>query len=246
MKFQNNSRNQLLSFCVVNNMSTEKTLPASLSIPLPVYTAAEETANSILHGAGFIAAAAGLVLLCLKTNGVLGGHRAADLDIAAAAVFTTAMTGMFLASTLYHAVQRRRVKRILQIMDHSAIFVFIAGTYTPFCLSVLKGVLGWSIFASQWSLALLGIILNVMDSKALKKIETAAYIIMGWIIIVGSVPLIRSAPVRSIVLLFAGGAAYTVGTFWYRKKNIRHTHTVWHIFVMIGTLCHWCSVWFLY
>ena len=207
------------------------------------YSIGEEIANSILHGIGTLGAIAGMVMLSLKTRGFLGVERASDLDILAALLFATTMIGMFLISTLYHAVQHQGAKRVLRRMDHSLVFVFIAGTYTPLCLSGIRGAWGWGLFSAEWSLALIGIFLNILDFKALRKIELAAYIMMGWAIIVGCVPLIRSVPTESIILLIAGGVAYTIGTFWYRRKNIRFTHAIWHIFVLIGTVCHWFSIW---
>ena len=212
---------------------------------LSSYTVGEEIAHSILHGMGTLGAIAGLVLMTLKTMGILGGQRAGNLAIIAVIIFTATMIGMFLVSTLYHAIQHQGAKRILRKMDHSAIFIFIAGTYTPFCLIGLKGAWGWSLFAAEWFLALLGIILNIIDFKALKKIEVAAYILMGWAIVAGCVPLVRSVPIQSIILLVVGGIIYTLGTFWYRKKNVWLTHVVWHAFVLMGTVCHWFAVWYL-
>ena len=223
----------------------KRSFPAAVQNAIPLYTIGEEIANSILHGIGTLLAIAGLVLLSLKTRGLLGVQRAGGLDIIAALVFTAAMIGMFLVSTLYHAIQHKGVKQILRRLDHSVIFIFIAATYTPFCLSGLRGGWGWTLFAVEWFLALLGITLNILDSKTLKKIEVAAYIMMGWAIIIGFVPLIRSVPVKSIILLLAGGAAYTAGTIWYRKKNVKLTHVIWHIFVLAGTVCHWFSIWYL-
>jgi hemolysin III len=220
------------------------TKDSAAAVP-PFYTTGEEIANSVLHGIGALAATAGLVLLNLKTQGGLGGRRAAVTDIAAAILFTATMIGMFLVSTLYHAIQRQSVKRIFRKLDHSVIFIFIAGTYTPICLSGLRGAWGWSLFAVEWALALTGIILNILDSKTIKKIEITVYIMMGWAIIAGFVPLIRSVPAVSIVLLLAGGAAYTLGVVFYRKKSIRHTHAIWHTFVIIGAVCHWFSIWYL-
>ena len=218
---------------------------SSIAVVFPFYTIGEEIANSILHGIGVLLATAGLVLLSLKTGGILGGQRAGNLDIVAAILFAATMIGMYLISTLYHAIQHQGVKRIMRKLDHSVIFVFIAGTYSPICLTGLGGAWGWTLFAVEWSLALLGITLNILDYKALKKIEVAAYIMMGWAIVVGFVPLVRSVPIQSVVLLIAGGLAYTLGTVWYRMKNVRLTHVVWHAFVLIGTVCHWFSVWFL-
>ncbi|MCL2065974.1 MAG: hemolysin III family protein [Treponema sp.] len=219
---------------------------SNITATAPFYTIGEEIANSILHGIGTLGAITGLVLLSLKTNGLLSYKRAGGMDIAAAVLFASTMIGMFLISTLYHAIQHRGAKNILRRLDHSVIFIFIAGTYTPHCLSGLRGAWGWSLFGAEWALAFLGITLNILDNKALKKVEVAAYIAMGWAIIVGFVPLLRSVPVKIIILLVAGGAAYTLGTIWYRMKSTRFTHVIWHFFVIIGAVCHWFSVWYLH
>ncbi|MDR2964929.1 MAG: hemolysin III family protein [Treponema sp.] len=205
----------------------------------------EEIANSILHGLGVLAATAGLVLLTLQKGGFLSWQRASRLDIMAVLIFTITMILMFLMSTLYHAIQHEGAKRIFRKLDHCAIFIFIAGTYTPFCLIGLKGAWGWSIFAFEWTMAILGIIFHSVGLKSFKKFEVAAYILMGWAIIAGFIPLIRSIPVISIIFLFAGGAAYTLGVVWYRKKNLIMGHIIWHIFVIIGTVCHWFSIWYI-
>jgi hemolysin III len=212
---------------------------------LSTYTIGEEIANSVLHGIGTLLAIAGLVILILKTRGVLGGDRADNLDIAAVLIFTASMIGMYLISTLYHAIQHQGVKRIFRRLDHSVIFVFIAATYSPICLSGLKGAWGWSLFAFQWVFAAIGVTLNALGSKNLKKIEIAAYIMMGWAIIAGFVPLIRSVPVQTVILLLSGGAAYTLGIIWYRKKTVKFTHAVWHVFVLAGTICHWFAIWYI-
>jgi len=217
----------------------------STTANVPFYTIDEEIANSILHGIGTLGAIAGLVMLSLKTTGFLGVARASNLDILAAILFAATMIGMFLISTLYHAVQHNGAKRVLRKLDHSLVFIFIAGTYTPLCLSGIRGAWGWSLFGVEWTLAVIGIILNILDYRAIRKIELAAYIMMGWVIIVGCVPLVRSVPLESVILLLAGGVMYTLGTIWYRRKNVRFTHAVWHIFVLAGTVCHWFSIWYL-
>jgi len=209
----------------------------------PLYTVGEEIANSIIHGIGTLGATAGLVMLSLKAMGFLGTERGSTLDILAVVIFAATMIGMFLVSTLYHAVQHDGAKRVLRKLDHSLIFVFIAGTYTPLCLIGLRGAWGWSLFGVEWFLALLGILLNVLNYRAIRKIELACYILMGWVIVVGFVPLVRSVPIESIILIIAGGVAYTLGTIWYRKKSIRFTHVIWHVFVLAGTVCHWFAIW---
>jgi len=233
--------------CVLYGVSTYVSIikRPSTAARLPLYTIGEEIANSILHGIGTLGAVAGLVLLSLKAMGFLGVERTSNLDILAVILFAVTMIGMFLTSTLYHAIQHDGAKRILRKLDHSLVFIFIAGTYTPLCLSGLRGAWGWSFFGVEWALAFLGIFLNILDYRAIRKIELAAYIMMGWVIIVGCVPLVRSVPSESIILLIAGGIAYTIGTIWYRRKNVRFTHAVWHIFVLIGTVCHWFAIWYL-
>jgi len=212
---------------------------------MPFYTIGEEIANSVLHGIGALAAITGLVFFNLKNTGFLDGNRAADIDIVATVLFTATMIGMFLISTLYHAIQNQTVKSLFRKLDHSVIFIFIAGTYTPICLSGLRGAWGWSLFAVEWALALTGIIMNILNSKTIKKIEVTVYIMMGWAIIIGFIPLIHRVPIISIILLLAGGVAYSLGAVFYKKKNIKHTHVIWHTFVIIGAVCHWFSVWYL-
>ena len=222
-------------------MNVEKS-PSAVALP---YTIGEEIANSILHGIGTLGAVAALVLLNLKTRGVWDGPAGSGLDVAAVTIYAAAMIGMFLISTLYHAIQPRNAKRIFRILDHSGIYLFIAGTYTPFCLIALRGVWGWSLFAFEWAMAALGIILYASGNKVIKKIEVAVYIMMGWAIVAGFVPMVRSVPVSSVVFLLAGGAAYTLGTIWYRKKHISGTHAVWHAFVLLGAILQWVSIWLI-
>lgn len=213
---------------------------------LPFYTPGENIANSVLHGIGTLLAVLGLVLLNLKTRGLSSGQLNGSLEITATLLFTATMIGMFLISTLYHGIQHLGAKRILRILDHSMVYIFIAGTYTPFCLAALGGVWGWTLFFIEWSLALTGIVLYSLNWKILKKVEVAVYIVMGWAIVAGCVPLFRSIPLISFILLFSGGIFYSLGTIWYRKKHLPRTHAIWHAFVLAGALCHWFSVWYLH
>jgi hemolysin III len=220
----------------------------AVPIPLPFQTPGEEIANSILHGIGSLLAVAGLVLLVLRGIGQLGGGGGGALPVASFIIFTAAMITMFLASTLYHAIQHEGAKRVFRILDHSAIYLLIAGTYTPFCLVGLRGVWGvwgWTLFGIEWALALTGITLYAVNCKILKKIELGVYLAMGWAIVISIFPLFRSIPLVSLILLGAGGAAYTLGTLWYRKPQRRGTHVTWHVFVLIGAVLHWWAIWFL-
>jgi hemolysin III len=213
--------------------------------PLPFQTPGEEIANSILHGIGALLAITGLVMLILRGKGLLGGRGADSRALAAYAIYGASMIILFLASTLYHAIQHEGTKRVLRVLDHGAIYILIAGTYTPFCLVSLSGVWGWSLFAAEWGLAVLGITLYAIGVEALKKIEVVVYILMGWAIVLGWNSLIRSVPLPGIVLLISGGLSYTLGTLWYRQKIRRGTHVTWHVFVLVGAIAHWWAIWFI-
>jgi hemolysin III len=213
--------------------------------PLPFQTPGEEIANSILHGLGGGLSIAGLALLLARANGLTGGKGGDGVAIASYALFMATMLSMFLASTLYHAISHEGAKRVFRVLDHSAIYLLIAGTYTPFCLLAIQGALGWAFFGGEWALAAAGITLFSIGNKAIKKVEVFVYILMGWAIVLGSFRLFRTIPVLSAVFLFAGGFAYTVGALFYMQKHKRGSHVVWHIFVLAGAFCHWESVWLM-
>jgi hemolysin III len=212
---------------------------------LPFQTTGEEIANSIIHGLGSLLAAAGLMPLVFRAAGFLGGKGGGIVAASAYIIFSVTMITMFLASTVYHAVPHRGAKRILRVLDHSAIYLLIAGTYTPFCLTALRGPWGWSFLGLEWTLAAAGIALYATNRKFIKKAEVVVYILMGWAIIAGWAPLMRTIPAVSLILLAAGGAVYTMGTFWYRRHDTRGAHVVWHVFVLAGAICHWWSIWFM-
>ena len=205
----------------------------------------EEIANSVLHGIGVLLAVAGLVLLTLKGAGYLPASRGGSLAVVSYVIFTAGMIVMFLMSTLYHAIQHIKAKNVFRILDHGAIYLFIAGTYTPFCLLALGGTLGWVLFSLEWVFAATGIILYSVNFKYIKKIEIGLYVFMGWAIVFGISRLFSSIPLVSFILLFSGGLAYTLGIIWYVRKKSRGSHTVWHIFVLSGAAMHWFSVWFM-
>jgi hemolysin III len=225
----------------MNMRSTTYTIPS----PLPFQTPGEEIANSILHGLGTLLAVAGLVLLILRAKGYFGGTGGKELAVISYVIFTTTMVCMFLASTLYHAIQHEGAKRVFRILDHSAIYLLIAGTYTPFCLITFRGPWGWTLFGIEWALAILGIVLHAVNYKPLKKVEIVVYLLMGWAMAAGGPSLFRSLPLISLILLITGGAAYTLGTIWYRKPYRRGTHVTWHVFVLAGAVCHWWAIWFM-
>jgi hemolysin III len=207
-------------------------------------TIGEEIANSILHGMGVLLGILGLVFLVQRARGFFGGKGLSGSGLAIYVIFSAAMILMFLASTLYHSLQSPGVKRIFRIFDHQAIYLFIAGTYTPFCLLGLKGAWGWALFGFEWVMAFTGIVLYGLNCRFVKKAELAIFILMGWAILAGFVPLVKALSPKSLVLLFSGGAAYTAGTFWYRAGKTM-THVIWHVFVLAGAICHFWAVWFL-
>jgi hemolysin III len=152
---------------------------------------------------------------------------------------------MFLASTLYHAMPTGTAKQIFRVLDHSAIYLLIAGTYTPFCLLGLGGAGGWTLFGIEWAMAAAGITLHAVNLKAVRKAEVVIYMIMGWAIVASWFKLRTQVPFESLVFLIAGGVLYSLGVIWYSQKNRPGTHVVWHVFVLAGAVCHWFAVWFL-
>jgi hemolysin III len=197
----------------------------------------EEIANSVSHGVGLLAAVAAtpvLVLSAVRHGGAAG--------IAGASVFAAAMVLLYLVSTLYHAFPRNRAKRVFQILDHAAIYVMIAGTYTPFTLCVLRGTWGWTLFGIVWGLALGGVVLTAIGGVRYPKLTTSLYLAMGWLILVAVKPLWLRMPSEGLFWLLAGGIAYTVGVAFYAAKRVRYCHFVWHLFVIAGTACHFIAV----
>jgi hemolysin III len=197
----------------------------------------EELANSVSHGVGLLAAFAATPVLLLSALRHGGAAR-----IAGAGVFAAAMVLLYLASTLYHALPGNRAKRVFQVLDHAAIFLMIAGTYTPFTLGVLRGAWGWTLFGLVWGLALAGVVLTAAGGVRYPKLTTSLYLGMGWLILVAVKPLWLRMPPEGLFWLLAGGIAYTVGVVFYAAKRLRYGHFVWHLFVIAGTACHFNAV----
>lgn len=197
----------------------------------------EEIANSVSHGVGLLAALAAAPVLVLSAVRHGGAAR-----IAGASVFAAAMVLLYLTSTLYHALPRNRAKRVFQILDHAAIFLMIAGTYTPITLGVLRGTWGWTLFGLVWSLAIAGVALTAGGGVRYPKLTTSLYLAMGWLILIAVKPLWLRMPSEGLLWLLAGGIAYTVGVVFYAAKRVRYSHLIWHLFVMTGTSCHYIAV----
>lgn len=197
----------------------------------------EEIANGVSHGVGLVAAFAAAPVLVLSAVRHGGAAR-----IAGASVFAAAMVLLYLTSTLYHALPPNRAKRVFQVLDHAAIFLMIAGTYTPFTLGVLWGAWGWTLFGLVWGLALAGIVLTAAGGVRYPKLTTSLYLAMGWLILIAVKPLWLRMPSEGLLWILAGGIAYTVGVVFYAAKRVRYFHFVWHLFVMAGTACHFIAV----
>lgn len=203
------------------------------------YSTGEEIANSVTHGVAALLSIAGLVvMLCMMPV------TAGAATITAAAVFGASMIFLYTASTLYHAIPNLRVKRILQVLDHSAIYVMIAGSYTPFCLVTLKGTTGTMLCIAVWSIALAGIILQPVLMKRAEWLNCLLYLLLGWCVVLVFEPLMAALPSAGIWLLASGGVVYSLGVIFYLWERIPYNHAIWHLFVLGGTALQFFSVLF--
>ncbi len=198
---------------------------------------AEELANSLTHGAGLMLSIAGFMVLL-----VLAAVRGSAWRIVSCAVYGSTLICLYTASTLYHGIRSRRLKRVLKICDHSAIYLLIAGTYTPFLLVNLRGSWGWSLFAVIWGLAMAGILFKVWFVEHFPVLSTVVYLLMGWLALVAVKPMLLSVPQSGVLWLLAGGVLYTVGVVFYAWKKIPYNHAIWHGFVLAGSTCHYFAV----
>ena len=200
-------------------------------------SADEEVANAATHGIGALLALAGLVTMV-----AIAVSRGDGWHLVSAAVYGTTLVLLYGSSTLYHGVANPRAKRVLKLIDHASIYLLIAGTYTPFTLVTLRGPWGWSLFGTIWGLALLGVSLERLWLHRPKWLAAAVYVAMGWIIVVAMGPLVAHLARPGLILLFAGGAAYTAGTLFYVAKRVPYMHAVWHAWVLAGSACHFVAV----
>lgn len=201
------------------------------------YSPGEELANALTHGFGAAGAlAAGAVLVTLTA--IYGD----GWQLAGAIVFGTAMLLLYTASTLYHAISHPVAKGRLKVFDHCAIYLLIAGTYTPFMLVGLRGPTGWWLFGTIWALALAGVVFKLFFTGRFKRLSTGIYLGMGWLLLVAIKPLVHALDTASLVWLLAGGLAYTAGTVFYLQPRLRYAHAIWHGFVLAGSLCHYVAV----
>jgi hemolysin III len=205
----------------------------------PSRSAHAELFNSLTHGVGLGLSIAGLAVLV-----VLAARDGSTVHIVACAIYGATLTLLYLASTLYHGIPAPRAKRVLRLIDHSAIYLLIAGTYTPFALVSLRGAWGWSLFGVIWGLALLGILYKLFLIGRHPVAGVLIYTGMGWLALVAIRPLAASLGSGGMLWLLAGGIAYTTGLLFYAWKSLPHHHALWHLFVMAGSACHFFAVMF--
>ena len=208
-----------------------------MSESLPTLSAREEIANSISHGLGLILALIALPILVLSAMRIGNTH-----FMVGAVVFGGTMVVLYLASTLYHSISHEGAKKMFRLFDHSAIFLLIAGTYTPFTLGVLRGTWGWTLLAIIWFLALAGIVVKALPRTRHSWISMVLYLVMGWLAIVAIKPILQLVPVPGILLILAGGVAYTGGLAFFAARSLRYSHFIWHLFVIAGTTFHFFAV----
>jgi hemolysin III len=197
----------------------------------------EEVANSITHGVGLALSVIGLGVLI-----VLACLYGSALHIASCSVYGATLVMLYTASTLYHSFRSPRIKHIFKIIDHCAIYLLIAGTYTPFTLVMLRGGWGWSLFGIIWMLCFVGIIFKLFFVNKFQIISTIVYVLMGWLAIVAIKPMVQMIPAGCILWLVAGGLFYTIGVLFFAWHKIPYNHAIWHVFVVAGSVCHFFAV----
>jgi hemolysin III len=209
----------------------------SAAVHSPRYTHGEEVANAVTHGIGIVLAIIGLVVMLVRSN----AHGDA-WHVTGSAIFGATMITCFTTSTLYHSIPSERLQGFLRALDHSAIFLLIAGTYTPFMLVSLRGPWGWSLLSVIWAAALVGIVLRLFWRGRFHGVVVGLYLAMGWAVVVAVKPMLAAVQPGGLVLLLAGGLAYTGGVVFYRWGTLRYHHAIWHFFVMLGCGLHYFAV----
>ena len=198
------------------------------------YSFAEELVNAITHGIGAILSVVALTLMIIVANN--------SIALTSAIVYGSSMILLFLASTLYHAITHTPTKQVMKILDHCAIYLLIAGTYTPFMLISLQGTWGYTLLSVVWVLAAIGIYFKIVFKHRFKKISLITYLGMGWLVIIAMPEMITKIASGGLVLIASGGVAYTFGAVFYSIKKIPFNHAIWHVFVLVGSVCHFLAV----
>lgn len=202
-----------------------------------LYTLGEEIANAVIHGIGTLLSIAACVLLI-----VAAAMSGSAMKVVCASIYGASLIILFLMSTLYHALVPDKAKKVFRIFDHATIFLLIAGSYTPIVLVSIGGALGWVMFGFVWALAIVGIVFNAISIEKFKVFSMIAYVFMGWCVVFIAKPTIESLDARGLLLLFLGGVAYTAGLVFYKMKNVKYMHTVWHVFVLLGAILQYFCI----
>jgi hemolysin III len=203
------------------------------------YSFQEELVNSITHGIG-----AGLSVAALSVLVTFAGLLGDPWRVVSFSIYGTTLILLYLASTMYHSFRSPRLKSAFHVLDHAAIFLLIAGSYTPFTLVTLRGTWGWTLFVLIWTLALGGVLLKVFFMNRFTGLSVALYVGMGWLVMIAMKPLLAALPLGGVIWLAAGGGAYTLGVVFYLWKALPYNHAIWHLFVLAGSACHFCSILF--
>ena len=206
----------------------------------PVYrtlTLGEEIFNSITHGIGALLSIAALVILA-----VFASMEGNAWHVVSYSIFGSSLIVLYLSSTLYHSFPRGKIKNLFARLDHSAIFLLIAGTYTPFVLTAIRGPLGWTLFGIIWGLAISGIVIRSIFLTRFRKLMVGIYLAMGWMFLIAIIPLIKNLSPASLTFLFIGGGCYSLGVIFYIWRNLKYSHGIWHLFVLAGSVMHFFSV----
>ncbi len=203
----------------------------------PFYTLGEEIANSVTHGIGAALAVAGLTALVLLA--VIYGDA---WRVASFTIYGSSLIILYLGSTLYHSVQHPRAKRVFRTLDHTSIYVLIAGTYTPFLLIGSRNTAGWTLLALVWTMAVAGILWKIFFLGRLEVLATLMYVFMGWMGVFAFRQILSNLPPLGVTMLFAGGIVYTVGVIFYAWERLPYNHAIWHLFVLGGSICHFFAI----
>jgi hemolysin III len=213
-------------------------MPPLKKVP-PTYQQTEEKLNVLTHAFGFLLSIVGLVLLVLRAS-----EFGTAKHVISFGIFGATLILLYAASTLYHSAKKTRTRHYLNIFDHAAIYVLIAGTYTPFALVTLGGASGWRLFYVIWSLALAGVILKLFFIGRYNALSTIMYVAMGWLVVFDVEALIENLPFYGLIWLFAGGLSYTLGAIFFSIHRIKYNHAIFHVFVLGGSFCHFISIYF--
>jgi len=197
----------------------------------------EEIANTVSHGIGLALAIIATPILIIAAS-----RSGTAWNIVGVAVFAASMIMLYFSSTLYHALRHEKAKRFFRVLDHGAIFLLIAGTYTPFTLGILRGPWGWTLFGLIWGLAIVGLTMKAVFGARYNWLSVVLYLTMGWLVVIAAPEVLHRVPLSGLAWIIAGGIAYTGGVGFYAARRVRYAHFAWHLFVIAGTVCHFFAV----